>query len=189
MALGALYSAPACVLLPPEAFVKRPAEWLRAITRHRGTVSFAPNFAYDLCVRRVKDLSRARSVVLARRRLRRRADSSADARRVRREIRAGRVPRDELSAQLRPRRARARRDVPAARPPSAHRAPCRPTTLTERRVAVPHDGAGPSVALVSCGSPLPGHRLQIVDEDGRALPERAGRRDPAGRAVGDAGLL
>ena len=32
-------------------------EWLRAITRHRATVSFAPNFAYDLCVRRVKDLA------------------------------------------------------------------------------------------------------------------------------------
>ena len=56
MALGALYAGRPCVLLPPQAFVKRPAEWLRAITRHRGTVSFAPDFAYDLCVRRVKDL-------------------------------------------------------------------------------------------------------------------------------------
>ena len=55
MALGPLYAARPCVLLPPQEFVKRPAEWLRAITRHRATVSFAPNFAYDLCVRRVTD--------------------------------------------------------------------------------------------------------------------------------------
>jgi fatty-acyl-CoA synthase len=55
MALGPLCSARPAVLLPASAFVKRPVEWLRAIGRFRGTVSFAPNFAYDLCVRRVKD--------------------------------------------------------------------------------------------------------------------------------------
>src|SRR5439155_402827 len=57
MALGAVYAQRPCVLLPPHVFVKRPTEWLRALTRHGGTISFAPNFAYDLCVRRVKDLS------------------------------------------------------------------------------------------------------------------------------------
>ena len=51
-----LFDARTCVLMPPESFVRRPVEWLRAITKHRATVSFAPNFAYDLCVRRVKDL-------------------------------------------------------------------------------------------------------------------------------------
>jgi len=55
MALGALYAARPSVLMSPYAFVKRPVEWLRAISRHAGTVSFAPNFAYDLCLRRVKD--------------------------------------------------------------------------------------------------------------------------------------
>ncbi len=55
MALGALYSGRPCVLMPPETFVKRPAEWLRAIARHRATISFAPNFAYDLCISRVKE--------------------------------------------------------------------------------------------------------------------------------------
>jgi acyl-CoA synthetase (AMP-forming)/AMP-acid ligase II len=56
MALGALYVARPCVLMRPHLFVKRPVDWLRAIARYRGTVSFAPNFAFDLCVRRVKDL-------------------------------------------------------------------------------------------------------------------------------------
>jgi acyl-CoA synthetase (AMP-forming)/AMP-acid ligase II len=43
------------VLIPPEAFLTRPAIWLRALSRHRGTISAAPNFAYALCLRRVDD--------------------------------------------------------------------------------------------------------------------------------------
>ena len=42
-------------LIPPEAFLARPALWLRAIGRHRGTVSPAPDFAYALCAERVRD--------------------------------------------------------------------------------------------------------------------------------------
>jgi len=42
-------------LLPPEAFVVRPALWLRALSRHRATISPAPNFAYGLCVHKVRD--------------------------------------------------------------------------------------------------------------------------------------
>jgi acyl-CoA synthetase (AMP-forming)/AMP-acid ligase II len=42
-------------LLPPEAFVARPALWLRAVSRHRAAVSPAPNFAYALCLARVRD--------------------------------------------------------------------------------------------------------------------------------------
>jgi acyl-CoA synthetase (AMP-forming)/AMP-acid ligase II len=55
MIIGSVYSRCAAVLLPPYAFVKRPIDWLRAMTRYHGTISFAPSFAYDLCVRRVKD--------------------------------------------------------------------------------------------------------------------------------------
>ena len=53
------YAGSHLVLMPPLAFVQRPARWLRAITRYRGTVSGAPNFAYDLCVRRVPEEDRA----------------------------------------------------------------------------------------------------------------------------------
>lgn len=42
-------------LLPPEAFLAKPALWLRAISRYRGTISPAPNFAYQLCVDRIRD--------------------------------------------------------------------------------------------------------------------------------------
>ncbi|MEU7908092.1 fatty acyl-AMP ligase [Actinoplanes sp. NPDC049118] len=37
-------------LMPPEAFIRRPARWLEAMSRYRGTHSAAPSFAYELCV-------------------------------------------------------------------------------------------------------------------------------------------
>lgn len=43
------------ILLTPEEFVRRPDVWLDAIAHCQGTLSSAPNFAYDLCVRKVPD--------------------------------------------------------------------------------------------------------------------------------------
>ncbi len=42
-------------LIGPERFVAEPAVWLRAISRYRATVSPAPNFAYGLCVEKIRD--------------------------------------------------------------------------------------------------------------------------------------
>jgi acyl-CoA synthetase (AMP-forming)/AMP-acid ligase II len=42
------------VLMPPAAFLVRPLLWLQALARHHGTIAAAPNFAYDLCVDRIK---------------------------------------------------------------------------------------------------------------------------------------
>ncbi len=39
----------------PLAFLKRPALWLSMISRERGSITFAPNFAYGLATKRVKD--------------------------------------------------------------------------------------------------------------------------------------
>ena len=41
--------------LPPMLFLKRPVRWLETISRLRATISFGPNFAYALCVKRVRD--------------------------------------------------------------------------------------------------------------------------------------
>ncbi|MYU22517.1 fatty acyl-AMP ligase [Streptomyces sp. SID8352] len=38
-------------LMAPEAFIRRPARWLEAISRFRGTHAAAPSFAYELCAR------------------------------------------------------------------------------------------------------------------------------------------
>ena len=53
--LEAMYYPGNLVLLPPELFLARPALWLRALSRHRGIVSPAPNFAYGLCLKRIRD--------------------------------------------------------------------------------------------------------------------------------------
>jgi acyl-CoA synthetase (AMP-forming)/AMP-acid ligase II len=46
-------------LLSPVHFLQTPVRWLRAITRFRATISGGPNFAYELCVRRVPEAQRA----------------------------------------------------------------------------------------------------------------------------------
>ena len=48
------------VQMSPLAFLQRPVRWLEAISRFKGTTSGGPNFAYDLCVRKVTDEDRAR---------------------------------------------------------------------------------------------------------------------------------
>jgi acyl-CoA synthetase (AMP-forming)/AMP-acid ligase II len=50
-----LYAGITSVLMPPAAFVARPVRWLEAIAQNGGTVSIAPNFAYDLCLQEIDD--------------------------------------------------------------------------------------------------------------------------------------
>jgi acyl-CoA synthetase (AMP-forming)/AMP-acid ligase II len=52
--LQPLYGGFPVHLMSPAAFLQRPMRWLESISRHRGTISAAPNFAFDLCVRRAK---------------------------------------------------------------------------------------------------------------------------------------
>ncbi|HJT35591.1 MAG TPA: amino acid adenylation domain-containing protein [Pirellulales bacterium] len=54
-----VFSGRHAVLLSPAAFMQRPYRWLHAITRFRGTTTAAPNFAYDLCVRKISAEDRA----------------------------------------------------------------------------------------------------------------------------------
>jgi len=171
MALGSLYTGRSCVLIPPETFVRRPVEWLRAITRHRATVSFAPNFAYDLCVRRVKDLS---GLDLSSWRI-----AGCGAEPVHPPTLAAFAekfaPAGFRDTSLLPCYGLAEHVLAATFPPRGRRPRTEVVSaegLTSRRVAVPHDGRGTAVSLVSCGSALPGHRLQIVGDDGAPVAER-----------------
>jgi len=57
--LQPLYSGISVTLLPHMQFLQRPFRWLSAISRFRGTISGGPNFAYSLCVSKVKPEQRA----------------------------------------------------------------------------------------------------------------------------------
>ncbi|MRW93281.1 amino acid adenylation domain-containing protein [Duganella sp. FT80W] len=43
------------VLMSPSFFLERPVRWLEAISRHRGTISGGPDFAFRLCLERVRE--------------------------------------------------------------------------------------------------------------------------------------
>jgi acyl-CoA synthetase (AMP-forming)/AMP-acid ligase II len=57
--LQPLYLGVPCVLMSPFAFLQRPLRWLQAMTRYQATTSGGPNFAYDLCVRKIAVEQRA----------------------------------------------------------------------------------------------------------------------------------
>jgi acyl-CoA synthetase (AMP-forming)/AMP-acid ligase II len=50
--LERLYAGCTTVLMSPTGFIKNPMRWLEAMSRHRATVTTAPNFAYEACVER-----------------------------------------------------------------------------------------------------------------------------------------
>lgn len=52
--LQPLYGGAPMVLMPPMAFLQKPIRWLQAISKFKATTSGGPNFAFDLCARRVK---------------------------------------------------------------------------------------------------------------------------------------
>lgn len=53
--LQSLYLGARAVLMKPMSFLSRPLGWLETISRYRVTTSGAPNFAYALCVSRIRD--------------------------------------------------------------------------------------------------------------------------------------
>lgn len=55
--LQPLYLGITCILMPPSSFLKKPLRWLEVISKYSATTSGAPNFAYDMCVDRIKPSS------------------------------------------------------------------------------------------------------------------------------------
>jgi len=61
--IGGILQAPYCggqsTIISPAAFLQRPIRWLQAISSRKATVSGGPNFAYDLCIRKITSEQRA----------------------------------------------------------------------------------------------------------------------------------
>ncbi|MEH2436104.1 MAG: fatty acyl-AMP ligase [Nostoc sp.] len=51
--LQPLYLGVPCILMSPVDFLQKPIRWLQAISHYKATTSGGPNFAYDLCIRKV----------------------------------------------------------------------------------------------------------------------------------------
>ena len=52
--LQPLYGGFPVVLMSPIDFLQKPFRWLQAISRYRATTSGGPNFAYELCIQKIK---------------------------------------------------------------------------------------------------------------------------------------
>jgi acyl-CoA synthetase (AMP-forming)/AMP-acid ligase II len=178
--LSAAYYPGSMVLIPPEVFLARPALWLRALSRHKGFVSPAPNFAYGLCLKRVKDaelegvdlsgwrhaLNGAEPVALET--LRRFTE---------RFSRWGFQP-----GALRPVYGLSEASLAVTFPP-ADRGP-RGLGVDARVLAAERRVAEGSREVVSVGRPVPGFEVQVRDELGHEVPEgRVGRVFARGPSV------
>lgn len=53
--IAPLFNCIPVTFLPTLEFVKRPSYWLEMLSLHKGTITFAPNFAYALAARRAKE--------------------------------------------------------------------------------------------------------------------------------------
>ena len=171
--LGSLYHACPLVLMSPLDFLARPERWLWAIHQHRGTVTAAPNFAFELCLRHL-DPSGLQGLDLSSWRY---AANGAEP--------VGAETLARFAAAFRPYGFRAETLAPvyglaecsvglAVSPPGRG-----PLIDRVEREALAAGEALPAAAddihalpLVACGLPLPGHEVRIVDESGRELPPR-----------------
>jgi len=172
MLLAAVYSRADTNIMSPVLFLKRPTAWLEAISTYRATVSFAPNFAYELCLKRVKP-SQIATLDLSNWRV-----AGCGAEPIRADVLAA------FAAHFAPAGFRASSFLAcyglAEHSLAVTFARNGITTdtvdadrLVRRSVAAPStNGSAQVVRLVGCGRAFPDHEIRIVDESGRQLPDR-----------------
>lgn len=171
--LGPLICNVCSVLLPTSTFARGPRIWLETLHKFHGTVTYAPNFAYALATKRVRDRDLA-ELDLSHVRIAGCGAEPIQAQTMR-DFVARLAPVGFKETMLLPSYGMAEGTLAITFHP-------RGTPLVTD--IVDHDamkkgqatpvprGTPKSLELVACGVPFPGHEVLVVDEDGKALPER-----------------
>jgi len=172
--LGTLHYGVPTIIMPPLAFLADPGRWLRAMGRHRATLSAAPNFAFELCCKNVRDedikgldLSSIKMLVNG-------AEPVSPAtieRFTARFAKFGFQP-----EALAPVYGLAENSVgltfpPIGRGPIVDRVQ-RPALSRDGDAKMADPGDATALQFVACGRPIEGHEVRIVDEASAELPER-----------------
>ena len=172
--LGSLYYAAPAVIMAPLSFLARPERWLWAIHRHRGTLSAAPNFAFELCLHKIDEAS-AEGLDLGSLRFVANGAEPISADTIRRFT--DRFARYGFRSEaMGPVYGLAENAVglafpPPGRPPVIDRIERDALTIDGQAVPAKADDAT-AIEFVACGRPLPGHEIRIVDATGQELGER-----------------
>ena len=173
--MGSLYYGFPLVLMSPLDFLARPARWLEAIHRHRGTLSGGPNFAYELCTRRIVaeeaeglDLSSWRIAFNGAEPV---SPDTMD--RFTAKFASCGLPDNAMTPVYG--LAEATLGVaftPIGRGPRIETVDA--DTMARQAHANPVSGGSPrhTRRFVSCGPPIPGFEVRVVDDRGTEMPER-----------------
>lgn len=171
--LGTLYFGLPLVVMSPLSFLSRPLRWLEAIDQHRGTLSAAPNFAYELCLKRVTDQDLAALDLSTWRIAMNGAEAVMPDTLLRFQSRFARC--GLRRSALTPVYGLAECSVGLTIPP-LERGPLIDVidreSFVRQGIATPASPSDNALSFASCGRPLAGHDVRIVDDAGRPSGER-----------------
>jgi fatty-acyl-CoA synthase len=167
------YGVPVAVM-SPLAFLTRPERWLQAFHKHRGTITAAPNFAYELCVRKIADKD-IEGVDLSSWRAALNGAEPVNPETLERFAARFAKYGFRREAQL-PVYGLAEASLAVTVPP-LNRGPLidrvdRDTFTAEGRAIPASADDATSIAFVSSGKPISGHEVRIVNNAGEEVPER-----------------
>lgn len=172
--LSSLYYGALLIVMSPLAFLARPERWLWAVHRFRGTHTVAPNFAYELCLKRIGD-EQIRGLDLSC--LRVAANGSEQVQPDTLERFAQRFAAYGLDAHsLLPVYGLAECSVGLLVPPlgrGVRTDRIQRDAFAREGLAIPamQDDARP-LRFVCCGRALPGHEVRVVDAQGTPIGDR-----------------
>jgi len=161
-------------LQSPLAFLARPERWLWSIHRHRATLSPAPNFAFELCVRKVPDHA-LEGLDLSSWRVALNGAEPVSPETIDRFVERF-APHGFRREAMMPVYGLAESAVglcfpPVGRAPRIDRIARAPFEQDRRAPAADGQGAG-ILHFVSVGTALPGHEVRLVDDEGVDVAER-----------------